>query len=97
MNKRDNTQKLSSIIDKVINKNNLRHKIDQLNIIDIWRDIIGESMHKYVKEEKVKDLTLYIKLKSSVVRNEISYNKSRIIEKINKKIGKQAIKEIILK
>tara|TARA_B100000401_G_scaffold361509_1_gene259190 strand:- start:183 stop:476 length:294 start_codon:yes stop_codon:yes gene_type:complete len=97
MNKRDNTQKLSSIIDKVINKNNLRHKIDQLNIIDIWRDIIGESMHKYVKEEKVKDLTLYIKLKSSVVRNEISYNKSRIIENINKRIGKQAIKEIILK
>ena len=97
MNKRDNTQKLSSIIDKVINKNNLRHKIDQLNIIDIWRDIIGKSIHKYVKEEKVKDYTLYIKLKSSVVRNEISYNKSRIIEKINKKIGKQAIKEIILK
>ena len=97
MNKRDNTQKLSSIINKVINKNNLRHKIDQLNIIDIWRDIIGESIHKYVKEEKVKDYTLYIKLKSSVVRNEISYNKSRIIEKINKKIGKQAIKEIILK
>ena len=97
MNKRDNTQKLSSIIDKVINKNNLRHKIDQLNIIDIWRDIIGENIHKYVKEEKVKDYTLYIKLKSSVVRNEISYNKSGIIEKINKKIGKQAIKEIILK
>ena len=97
MNKRDNTQKLSSIIDKVINKNNLRHKIDQLNIIDIWRDIIGENIHTYVKEEKVKDYTLYIKLKSSVVRNEISYNKSRIIEKINKKIGKQAIKEIILK
>ena len=97
MNKRDNTQKLSSIINKVINKNNLRHKIDQLNIIDIWRDIIGESMHKYVKEEKVMDLTLYIKLKSSVVRNEISYNKSRIIENINKRIGKQAIKEIILK
>lgn len=97
MNKRDNTQKLSSIINKVINKNNLRHKIDQLNIIDIWRDIIGENIHTYVKEEKVKDYTLYIKLKSSVVRNEISYNKSRIIEKINKKIGKQAIKEIILK
>ena len=97
MNKRDNTQKLSSIINKVINKNNLRHKIDQLSIIDIWRDIIGENIHKYVKEEKVKDYTLYIKLKSSVVRNEISYNKSRIIEKINKKIGKQAIKEIILK
>ena len=59
MNKRDNTQKLSSIIDKVINKNNLRHKIDQLNIIiDIWRDIIGESMHKYVKEEKVKDYNI---------------------------------------
>ena len=97
MNKRDNTQKLSSIINKVINKNNLRHKIDQLNIIDIWRDIIGENIHTYVKEEKVKDYTLYIKLKSSVVRNEISYNKSRIIEKINKKVGKQAIKEIILK
>ena len=59
MNKRDNTEKLSSIIDKVINKNNLRHKIDQLNIIDIWRDIIGESIHKYVKEEKVKDYSLF--------------------------------------
>ena len=97
MSKRDNTQKLSSIINKVINKNNLRHKIDQLNIIDIWRDIIGESIQKYVKEEKVKDYTLYIKLKSSVVRNEISYNKSKIIEKINKRIGKEAIKEIVLK
>ena len=63
MSKRDNTRKLSSIIEKVIIKNNLSHKIEQLNIIDIWRDIIGENIHKYVKEEKVKDYTLYIKLK----------------------------------
>jgi hypothetical protein len=40
---------------------------------------------------------LVIKMKSAVVRNELSYQKSEILKKINQKTGKEIVKEIILK
>ena len=47
---------------------------------------------KYVKKD-----TLHVKLKSSVVRNELTYSKNKILEEINSKAGKTVLQDIYLK
>ena len=56
-----------------------------------------KNLTKYIVNEYVKNDVLYVKLKSSVVRNELTYNKSKIIEKVNSIAGKKVIKDIFLK
>ncbi len=77
--------------------NKLSKRFDDLNVLDVWNNIIGKDLEKYIKSTKLVDDKLYVKLRSSIVRNEISYKKTQLIQRINKKLKKDVIKDIILK
>ena len=63
----------------------------------MWYDIIGPNLQKYVTDSKVYKGKLFIKLKSSTLRNEFSYKKTDLIKQINSRIGKRIIIDIIFK
>jgi hypothetical protein len=88
---------LSSVIRKILKNPKLSRKLDDIRIIEIWDEIIGKNLQKYVIDSKVYKGKLYIKLKSSTLRNEFTYQKSDLIRQINQRFGKKVIEDIILK
>ena len=69
-----------------------------IKVIEIWEEIIGKkNLEKYVIDSKVYNNKLYIKLKSSTLRNEFTYQKTDLVNQINKRFGKKIIEDIILK
>lgn len=88
---------LSSVIRKILKNPKLSRKLDDIRIIEIWDEIIGNNLQKYVIDSKVYKGKLYIKLKSSTLRNEFTYQKSDLIRQINQRFGKKVIENIILK
>ena len=95
--RRNNTNTIGQIIKKIIRNNKLSKRLDVLNVLDVWNNIIGKDLEKYIKSTKFVDDKLYVKLRSSIVRNEMSYKKTQLIQRINKKLNKDVIKNIILK
>tara|TARA_Y100001954_G_scaffold213156_1_gene241514 strand:+ start:53 stop:343 length:291 start_codon:yes stop_codon:yes gene_type:complete len=95
--RRNNINTIGQVIKKLIKNNKLSKRLDVLNVLDVWNNIIGKDLEKYVKSTKLVDDKLYIALRSSIVRNEISYKKTELIQRINKKLNKDVIKDIILK
>lgn len=88
---------LSSVIRKILKNPKLSKRLDDIKIIEIWDEIIGKNLQKYVIDSKVYKGKLYIKLKSSTLRNEFTYQKSDLIRQINQRFGKKVIEDIILK
>ena len=88
---------LSSVIRKILKNPKLSRRLDYIRIIEIWDEIIGKNLQKYVIDSKVYKGKLYIKLKSSTLRNEFTYQKSDLIRQINQRFGKKVIEDIILK
>ena len=88
---------LSSVIRKILKNPKISRRLDDIRIIEIWDEIIGENLQKYVIDSKVYKGKLYIKLKSSTLRNEFAYQKSDLIRQINQRFGKKVIEDIILK
>tara|TARA_B100000609_G_C17155739_1_gene403357 strand:+ start:587 stop:877 length:291 start_codon:yes stop_codon:yes gene_type:complete len=95
--RRNNTNTIGQIIKKILSNNKLSKRLDVLNVLDVWNNIIGKDLEKYIKSTKLVDDKLYVKLRSSIVRNEMSYKKTQLIQRINKKLNKEVIKDIILK
>ena len=95
--RRNNINTIAEVIKKLIRNNKLSKRFDDLNVLDVWNNIIGKDLEKYIKSTKLVDDKLYVKLRSSIVRNEISYKKTQLIQRINKKLKKDVIKDIILK
>ena len=88
---------LSSVMRKILRNPKLSDRLLKLDILEIWNDIIGENLQKYVIDAKVYKGKLFVKLKSSNLRNEFSYRKTDILKQINSRVGKKYITEIIFK
>ena len=95
--RRNNINTIGQVIKKLIGNNKLSKRLDDLNVLDVWNNIIGKDLEKYIKSTKLVDDKLHVKLRSSIVRNEISYKKTELIQRINEKLSKDSIKDIILK
>lgn len=92
-----NNQKLGDIVKKLMKNPKISHRLEKLNVLDVWQDIIGVQLCKYITDQKIHKDILYVKIKSPVVRNELSYKKSDFIKQINKRIGKNIINDIVLR
>ena len=93
----NNTNNVGDIIRKLMKNPKLAEKMDELDALDVWKDLIGDNLQKFVVGAKMHKGNLYVKLSSSVLRNELSYKKSELKEKINQQLGKEIVNEIILK
>ncbi|MBT3621513.1 MAG: DUF721 domain-containing protein [Flavobacteriales bacterium] len=91
------THNVGDIIRKLMKNPKLSEKLDELDALAIWDDLIGEALTKYVVDQKIYKGTLYVKLKSAPMRNELSYKKTELKQQINKRLGKPFLKDIVLK
>ena len=92
-----NTHNVGDIIRKLMKNPKLAGKLDELDALAIWDDLIGDALIKYIVSQKIYKGILHVKLKSAVMRNELSYKKTELQQKINKQLGKPFLKDIILK
>ncbi|MDA7729100.1 DUF721 domain-containing protein [Flavobacteriales bacterium] len=93
----NNNRVIGDIIKKLMKNPKLAGKLDELDALQVWEEIIGKQICKYVADQKIYKGTLYVKLKSAVVRNELSYKKSEFISQINNRLGKKLLTNIVLK
>lgn len=98
MSKRHNEHvSISDALKEFVEINRLQSGLDQINISDAWVSVMGNGVNSYTNGLKLERNTLYVKLSSSVLREELSYGKEKIINMLNEAMGKDLVKKIILK
>ncbi|HDZ04025.1 hypothetical protein LCGC14_0132880 [marine sediment metagenome] len=80
-----------------IQKNKLEKGIDKVDARAAWAKLMGNGVNNYTTEIELKFDTLYISLSSSVLREELSLGKSKIVRMINEEIGKEVVKKLVLR
>ena len=58
---------------------------------------MGSGVNNYTTAMEFKKDTLYVQLSSSVLREELSYGKEKIITMLNEAIGKPIISKLVLR
>ncbi len=90
--------KLSDLLKTFVDENKLDKKgLDQVKIRDIWNSQMGPAIEKYTTNIKLKNEVLYVQLSSSVLREELSYGKEKIIRILNEEMGKELIHKLVLR
>ena len=90
----DDAKKIKSILGEFISKNSLIDGIDSARIQESWRELMGENIDAYTKKISLQQDILVVKLTSSILRQELSYGKDKIIEIINESLGKDKVRDI---
>jgi hypothetical protein len=98
MAKRKNeNQSISDIIKEFVDKNHLQTGLDKVNVREAWANMMGNGVNNYTTAVQLERETLYVQLSSSVLREELSYGKDKIIAMLNESIGKDVIKKLVLR
>lgn len=98
MAKRQNSHlNLGDALKEFIKENKLQKGIDKVDVRDAWAKLMGNGVNNYTTAVELKNEVLYVSLTSSVLREELSYGKSKIIAMINEELGKELVKKIVLR
>ena len=92
-----NSLKIDNLIKFFIKENNLENGLENVKIRDLWHELMKNGVANYTTDINLKNGTLYVKLKSSVLREELSYGKEKIVKLLNEKLKKNLIKKIVLR
>lgn len=98
MKKRYNqNMKLSDALQDFVASNKLQTGLDKVNARDVWNAQMGPAIEKYTTAIKLDGTTLYVQLSSSVLREELSYGKEKIVKLLNEELGKNLITKLVLR
>ncbi|PHR72242.1 MAG: RNA-binding protein [Lutibacter sp.] len=97
MAKRENeSMKIEDLMKVMIKQNNLTKGMRQMDIREAWEKLMGNGVMSYTESVQLQNKTLVVKLKSSVLREELSYGKDKIITMINQEMGEELVSKILL-
>jgi hypothetical protein len=88
---------LKEAINKLIKSYQLQGKLTETQLNDSWEEIMGKPIAKYTRSLQLNNGRLVVKLSSSVLRQELSYGKNQLIERLNEHFGEAVIRDIVLK
>lgn len=94
--KKSNEQKLGDAIREMVEAYKLESRLDEVSLVNSWEKVTGKLIGKYTRSIYIKNRKLYVRIDSPSLKNEISYAKSRIVDGLNKEVGKQVVDELVL-
>ena len=97
MAKRENDSvALKQLMQSFIKENNLSKGMQKIKIEEAWHKLMGKGVTSYTQSVDLQKKTLIIRLTSSVLREELTYGKEKIIKVLNEEVGDEVISKLLL-
>jgi predicted nucleic acid-binding Zn ribbon protein len=97
MSKRENDSfSVKDLMQNFIKENNLSKGMQKIKVEETWTKMLGPGVATHTTSVKLQNKTLVIQLNSSVLREELSYGKDKIIKMMNEELGDEIINKLML-
>ncbi|GGD57562.1 DUF721 domain-containing protein [Muriicola marianensis] len=97
MVRKKNNVSLGEALQEFISSNKLQKGLDKVHVREAWANLMGNGVNNYTTGVELRDGTLYVSLSSSVLREELSLGKSKIIDLLNEELGREVVRKIVLR
>ncbi|HWY10890.1 MAG TPA: DUF721 domain-containing protein [Bacteroidia bacterium] len=95
--KKSNLIKVGDAINEFLKQEKLDVKISRFTVKNSWTEIVGEHIANNTLDISFNDTVLFLTLKSAALKQELSFNKQKIIDNINRFCGSKLISDIVFK
>lgn len=88
---------IGDALKEFLKKSKLKTGIQALQIEEAWEKIMGKTIAKYTDKIEIINQTLFISSSVAPLKNELLYQKEKIIERVNEQLGENVIKQVVIK
>jgi len=88
---------LGDALRKFLNQSQLKGSIQAMQIEEVWEQIMGKTVARYTDKIQIHGHTLYVNTAVAPLRQELIYQKDKIVQRVNEALGENVIKEVVIK
>ena len=89
-----NEAPLKEVLDRWLKAYGFESKMKEMDVINAWPELMGIAVANRTSKISIRNKTLYLKMDSSVMRDELLNGKSIIIQRLNQHAGKEIITDV---
>ena len=91
---RKNELSLGEAIDSFLQERGLKDKADMHRVIAEWPNIMGRAIAENTDQLWFHEGIFYVRMASPVWKNELAMAKSKILEMVNRELGRELVQEV---
>jgi len=87
---------IGDAIKKFLEQSQIRNGIQALQIEDVWEEIMGKTIARYTEKLRIINDTLFITTQVGPLKQELIFQKEKIILRVNEALGQKVINKIVV-
>jgi predicted nucleic acid-binding Zn ribbon protein len=92
---RTNDKTLKQAMEQLLKVYHLKGKFDETTVIASWQEAVGVAVANRTKEIFIRDKKLFVRIESSVIKNQMVMMRAQIIQNLNEKAGSLVVNDIV--
>ncbi len=88
---------IGGLLGSVLKGLGLDSRIKEQTCILVWDEVVGEQVSSNARPDFIRDGIMFVVTKSPVWANELTFYKTDMIARLNRKVGANVLKDIIFK
>ena len=88
-------ENIGLLVRQFLREEGLETPYNEYRLIQSWSEVMGETIARYTRDLQIRNRVLYVRLTSSVVRNELMIGRRSFVQRLNQHVGAQVIENII--
>ncbi|MBO5679649.1 MAG: DUF721 domain-containing protein [Bacteroidaceae bacterium] len=94
--KRTNSESVGELLRQYLRQQGLETPLNEYRLIQGWTHVMGPVVARYTRDLAIRNQTLYVKLSSPVLRQELHMQRRELVVRLNTYVGAQVICDIVL-
>ena len=87
---------MADAIRQFLGQSRLKGSVQALQIEEIWATIMGKTIARYTDSIRIHGHTLYISTSVAPLKQELHYQKDKIIQRVNEALREKVISEVVI-
>ena len=87
-------ERLGDILDRAVRRLPLRQRLDDYAVWQVWDDAVGPAVARNARPERIRNGTLFVKVRAATWMQQLQYMKDIMVEKLNQRLEREAVTNI---
>ena len=85
--------KIGDAIIQYLRENNLEQSVLDVQIEEIWPQVMGDVVNRLTRSVEVRDGVLYVRVNSAALKTQLFENRFELVRRLNEAVGANAIRD----
>ena len=91
---RGTMERLGDIVERTVKRLPLSRRLEDYAVWTVWDDTVGPAIARNARPEKLRNGTLFVRVRAPAWMQQLHYMKDIMLEKLNRELGREVITNI---